>query len=130
MRARQPHTNDRNPERPLRLGFVSADFGHHPVGYFLIRALENLDRSQCEIVCYSDRPSNDDLTKRFQAACNSWREVQALSNESLAEQIRADRIDILFDLAGHTAKQRLFVFAHKPAPIQATWAGYVGTLRM
>jgi predicted O-linked N-acetylglucosamine transferase (SPINDLY family) len=123
----ESHANDCNPERIIRLGFVSADFGHHPVGYFLIRALENLDPSRCEFVCYADRNSKDDLTRRFEAACTTWREVQALTNQALAAQIRADRIDILFDLAGHTATQRLLVFAHKPAPIQVTWAGYVGT---
>ena len=111
----------------MRLGFVSPDFGKHPVGCFLIRALENLDRSQCEIACYSDRPVGDELTARFKAAAGLWRDTLGVPAESLAEQIRADRIDILFDLAGHTARNRMLVFARKPAPIQITWLGYVGT---
>ena len=74
------------------------------------------------------RPTvKDDLTHRLQAAASEWRDVIGLSDQRLAEQIRADRIDILFDLAGHTGHNRLLVFARKPAPIQVTWAGYVGT---
>ncbi|MGC8640413.1 MAG: tetratricopeptide repeat protein [Isosphaeraceae bacterium] len=119
--------HDRNPHRPLRLGFVSADLGRHPVGAFLIRVLENLDRGSCETVCYSDRLLKDELTERFQSAATCWRDVNALSDQRLTEQIVRDRIDILFDLAGHTAHNRLLVFARKPAPIQVTWAGYVGT---
>src|SRR6185369_5605873 len=100
----EPHENDRSPDRPLRLGFVSADFGRHPTGFFLVRALENLDARQCEIVCYSDRLRKDELTARFQSAASQWRETQSLGDVELANSIKADRIDILFDLAGHTAK--------------------------
>jgi predicted O-linked N-acetylglucosamine transferase (SPINDLY family) len=78
-------------------------------------------------VCYSDRAAKDDVTARFQAVAALWRDVASWSDDRLAEQIRADRIDILFDLAGHTAKNRLLAFARRPAPIQITWAGYVGT---
>jgi predicted O-linked N-acetylglucosamine transferase (SPINDLY family) len=123
----QPHANRRDPDRPLRLGFLSADLGRHPVGTFLVRVLENLDRRQCEIVCYNDRPKPDDLTARFQAVANTWRDVLGVSDQRLAEQIRNDGIDMLFDLAGHTLNNRLLVFARKPAPIQLTWIGYVGT---
>jgi predicted O-linked N-acetylglucosamine transferase (SPINDLY family) len=125
--ARAPHDNDRDPLRRLRLGFLSPDFRRHPVGYFLIQALEKLDRDQCEIVCYRDRFINDDLSLRFQAAATVWRDVGGLSDTALAEMLRDDRIDILFDLAGHSAHNRLLVFARKPAPIQITWIGYEGT---
>jgi predicted O-linked N-acetylglucosamine transferase (SPINDLY family) len=121
------HENVRDPDRPLRLGFVSPDFGRHPVGYFLIRALEHLDRDRWETICYCDRAIHDDLTARFRAAAAVWRDVSGSSDEDLAEMIRADRVDILFDLAGHTAHNRLLVFARKPAPIQITWIGYEGT---
>ena len=67
------HDNGRDPERRLRVGFVSPDFCRHPVGYFLIRCLENLDRGLFEAVCYSDRIIQDDLTKRLQAAAAIWR---------------------------------------------------------
>ncbi len=111
----------------FRVGFVSRDLGRHPVGYYLVCVLENLDKQQIEIVCYSDRMGKDDLTRRLQAAATQWREVIGMSDQRLAEQIRADRIDILFDLAGHTARNRLLVFARQPAPVQISWAGYVGT---
>src|SRR5262249_26965707 len=121
------HANSSDPERPLRLGFVSPHFERHPVGYFLIRALEHLDRAQVEIVCYSDTASGDDLTARFKACASCWRDVLGTPDGDLAEQIEADRIDILFDLAGHTGGNRLLVFARKPAPIQITWLDYEGT---
>ena len=123
----RPHENIRDSGRRLRLGFVSADFGWHPVGYFLIRPLENLDPAQCHVACYHDRATKDDLTLRFQSAAVTWRDVFGLSDEQLTERIRADRMDVLFDLTGHTAHDRLLTFARKPAPIQITWAGYVGT---
>ena len=122
-----PHENTRDPRRRLRLGFVSPDLGRHPVGFFLVRVLENLRQEQQDVICYSDRIIKDDLTHRFQAAATQWRDVMGMSDERLAEQIRADRIDILFDLAGHTAHNRLLTFARKPAPIQITWIGYEGT---
>jgi predicted O-linked N-acetylglucosamine transferase (SPINDLY family) len=111
----------------LRLGFVSRDLGQHPVGFFLVRVLENLDQARQETICYSDRIVKDGLTHRLHAAATQWRDVLGISDQRLAEQIRADRIDILFDLAGHTAYNRLLVFARKPAPIQITWIGYEGT---
>src|SRR5581483_4132223 len=94
---------------------------------FIIRMLENLDRSQAEVVCYSDRPRGDDLTVRLRATTVLWHDTFGWSDNRLAEQVRADGIDILFDLAGHTAENRLLMFARKPAPLQVTWIGYVGT---
>lgn len=123
----RPHVNSRDPDRVLRVGFVSADFAGHPVGYFLIRALEHLDRSQVEIVCYSTRHVADEMTRRFQAVATVWRDVARLSDVQLADQVRADGIDVLVDLAGHTSGNRLLVFARKPAPLQVSWIGYEGT---
>jgi predicted O-linked N-acetylglucosamine transferase (SPINDLY family) len=117
----------------LRLGFVSPDLGRHPVGYFLVRVLENLRQTgkgeniRVETICYSDRIVKDDLTRRLQAAATQWRDTTGTSDQRLAEPIRSDAVDILFDLAGHTAHNRLLMFARKPAPIQITWLGYVGT---
>jgi predicted O-linked N-acetylglucosamine transferase (SPINDLY family) len=125
--AASTHENSPDPDRPLRLGFISPDLGRHPVGYFLVRVLENLDRRQCETICYSERRQKDELTRRIEAAATGWRDVYELRDRQLAEQVRADRIDILVDLTGHTAGNRLLVFARKPAPIQMTWMGYVGT---
>ena len=123
----QPHAADRNPDRPLRLGFLSPDLGMHPVGYFLILVLENLPQSEYEVICYSDRARPDALAARIRKASSEWSSVENLSDDQLAQRIRDDKIDILFDLAGHTARNRLLVFARKPAPIQITWMGYVGT---
>jgi predicted O-linked N-acetylglucosamine transferase (SPINDLY family) len=111
----------------LRIGFVSPDFGLHPVAFVVVRALEGLARRECVVVCYSDRATSDELTLRFQRAAHLWRDVWALTDQQLAEQVRTDQIDVLFDLAGHTASNRLLTFARKPAPIQITWAGYEGT---
>jgi predicted O-linked N-acetylglucosamine transferase (SPINDLY family) len=111
----------------LRIGFVSADFGRHPVGFFTLELLENHDPGAFTAVCYSCDRRPDAVTERLQAAADEWHEVRNTSHSSLAERIRADGIDILFDMAGHTARNRLPCFARKPAPIQVTWAGYVGT---
>jgi predicted O-linked N-acetylglucosamine transferase (SPINDLY family) len=123
----EPHHNPPDPQRRLRLGFLSPNFCTHPVGFFLIRVLEDLDRRQAETVCYSDTLAADAMTERFRTAATVWREVRGASHEQLVRQVREDGIDILFDLAGHTGGNRLLVFAQKPAPIQITWLGYVGT---
>jgi predicted O-linked N-acetylglucosamine transferase (SPINDLY family) len=123
----KPWDLERDSERPLRLGFVSPDLRHHPVGFFLIRVLENLDPRQFESVCYYSRTERDDYTRRLAAAATEWHDVLGVANDALAERIRADRIDILFDMSGHTGDHRLQLFARRPAPIQITWIGYVGT---
>jgi protein O-GlcNAc transferase len=123
----RPHDNLRDPDRPLRLGFISPDLHQHPVTSFLIRVLENLDRNECEIACYCHHHLGDKTTARLRAAVTTWRDVLGHTDQQLANQIRADGIDILFDLAGHTGGNRLLVFAHKPAPIQIAWIGYEGT---
>ena len=123
----QPHLNRPDVDRALRVGFVSPDLCRHPVGFFLIGVLEHLDRGEVELICYNDRVAADDFTDRFRGASGLWRDVFGQSDAQLAQQIRADAVDVLFDLAGHTAHNRLLVFARKPAPIQLTWAGYMGT---
>ena len=123
----RPFTRTRDPERPLRLGFVSGDFFYHPVGVFLAPVLERLARDQWFTVCYANQQKNDELTRRLTAAAGLWREVHDLSDEALAERIRADEIDLLVDLSGHTGRNRLLTFARRPAPVQLTWMGYVGT---
>jgi protein O-GlcNAc transferase len=110
----------------LRLGFISGDFGHHPTGFLVLPALECLDKSRCSVVCYFDRLMEDEFTARFRAAADIWRPISGLSDDDLTDQIRKDEIDILVDLTGHVG-HRLLVFARKPAPVQITWFGYVGT---
>jgi protein O-GlcNAc transferase len=123
----QPHRNGRDPDRPLRVGFVSADLIRHPVGFFTVRMFERLDRSRVEAVCYNHAARIDGITSRIRDAASAWRDVRDWNDDKLAQAIRDDSIDILFDLSGHTRDNRLLVFARKPAPIQITWAGYVGT---
>lgn len=122
--------NARDPHRPLRIGLVSADFRRHPVGYFLVGVLESLHRHAGErlrLHGYSASGIADTLTARIRACCTGWSVVTTLSDAALAERIRADGIDILVDLSGHTAHNRLPMFAWKPAPIQVTWLGYFAT---
>jgi len=122
-----PHSALRTPRSPsLRLGLLSADFGRHPTGWLTLRAIECLDKSHCSVVCYYDRLPEDDFTARFRHASDAWHVTAHWSDEQLADQIRADQIDILFDLMGHTGN-RLLVFARRAAPVQITWLGYVGT---
>jgi protein O-GlcNAc transferase len=116
----------RSTNQPLRIGFVSADFRLHPVGFLSFAAVKHLDRARCSVVCYADQNTDDPLTAAFRQAADQWRSIAGLSDQAVAEQVKADEIDILIDLAGHSGN-RLLVFARKPAPIQATWLGYVGT---
>ncbi|MDA1088906.1 MAG: tetratricopeptide repeat protein [Proteobacteria bacterium] len=121
-----PHTNDRDPARKLNIGLVSSDLGVHPVGYFSLGLFENKPADEIALICYSAREP-DSISERLKAASDGWHETRGLSDIELAEKIRADGIDILFDLSAHSRGSRLLMFARKPAPIQITWAGYVGT---
>jgi len=123
-------TNFPDANRRLRIGFVSGDLLRHPVSQFLegtLRALMSEERDELELVAYSCRFAGDEVTKRIRALCDEWRDAAALTDEQLAREVRKDRIDILIDLAGHTAHNRLAMFAWKPAPVQATWLGYFAT---
>jgi len=121
-----PHTNDPDPDRKLNIGFVSSDLGIHPVGYFSIGLFENKPADEIALICYSAREP-DAMTDRLRAASDGWHDTRGLSDQELADKICGDGIDILFDLSGHSRGTRLLMFARKPAPIQITWAGYVGT---
>jgi predicted O-linked N-acetylglucosamine transferase (SPINDLY family) len=115
-------------ERRLRLGYVSCDFNRHPVAWFALPLFERHDRARVEVFCYSTatRPA-DEVTAKVRAAADAWRDAGALGDEALAERIRGDGIDILVDLTGHVGALRLGVFARRPAPVQASWLGYLGT---
>ena len=113
--------------RVLRVGFISGDFGRHPVGYFLAPVLERLRRREIITACYSNCPDHDDVTQRFAVAAHLWRNIFRQSDEQVLSQIEADGIDVLIDLSGHTGRNRLPLFARRAAPVQATWLGYVGT---
>ncbi|MFM2416089.1 MAG: hypothetical protein RL385_812 [Pseudomonadota bacterium] len=115
------------PGRALRVGFVSADFRRHSVSYFLEPLLEHLSREDFWIYGYSVSAMEDEITVRIRELCAVYREACALPDAQLAELIRADGIDILIDLNGHTAGGRLGVFARRPAPVSITYLGYPNT---
>ncbi len=122
--------NPPDAERRLRVGFVSGDLRDHPVGYFLegvMAALSSQASGRIELFAYSNHSDDDATSRRLQALCKGWLAVQQLSDDAFARRIRDDGIDILIDLSGHTAYNRLPVFARKPAPVQATWLGYFAT---
>ena len=123
----QPHANVPDPGRVLRVGFVSGDFRRHSVGYFMADLLPGLRATGLELYAYANQQDNDDMTDRLKRHFAVWRECKMLSDEELAELIRADGIDVLVDLSGHTDGNRLMVFARKPAPVQMTYLGYPDT---
>lgn len=118
------HLPGKAPEKRLRIGYMSGDFHNHPVGNLLRGVLQQHDHSKYEIHCFKTSYASDDITGILRANCDYWHEVQLLSLEELADLIQTQGIDILVDLSGHTAFNRLQVFALRPAPIQATWIGY------
>jgi predicted O-linked N-acetylglucosamine transferase (SPINDLY family) len=122
-----PHANSADPRRKLRIGYVSGDFRRHSVAYFIEPVLAHHDRAAFEVTCYSNVAMPDRMTGHLLGLADHARTVIGLSDEAVAQMIRADGIDILVDLAGHTAGHRLGVFALKPAPVQATWIGYPNT---
>jgi protein O-GlcNAc transferase len=125
---RQPHDNRRDPERRLQIGLVSADFRNHAVASFIEPVLAELSGyPSMELHAYYNHAQEDHVTQRLRQRFAHWQQVADLSDADLAGRIRADGIDILIDLSGHTAHNRLLTFAHKPAPIQASWIGYPGT---
>ena len=125
--ARARPRNAADPERRLKVGLVSGDLHAHPVGRFIEAVVATLDPGRIELFAYHNSVLADPLTETLQAAIPNWLQVERLSDDELADRIAADGIDILVDLSGHTAHNRLLVFAHKPAPIAVTWIGYFAT---
>lgn len=130
MPSKLQFSNDRSPDRKLRIGYLSPDFRNHPVGRFIQSILEHHNAAQFEVVCYASSNVNDALTDSLRKHAALWRSTVGVDDEALANLIRADRIDILIDLAGHTADNRLLALARKPAPIQVSYLGYPDTTGM
>jgi predicted O-linked N-acetylglucosamine transferase (SPINDLY family) len=128
-RARWPaHANTRDSKRPIKVGFVSADFYNHAVSSFIAPILPHLSAHPgLELHAYYNGSIEDDSTRSLRASFAHWHPVVQLSDDALAEAIRVDGIDILIDLSGHTGYNRLPMFAQKPAPVQASWIGYPNT---
>jgi len=116
-----------NAQQPLRIGYVSSDFRHHAVSHFIEPVLAAHDKNKFQLFAYYHHTVVDDMTKRIQSHVSHWRSLVGKSDADIAAMIRADGIDILIDLAGHTATNRLPMFARKPAPLQVTWLGYPNT---
>ncbi|MHB8453981.1 MAG: tetratricopeptide repeat protein [Acidiferrobacterales bacterium] len=121
------HQNDDDPERRLLIGYVSPDFRTHAVGYFVEPLLQFHESSEFEVVCYAEVMRPDEVTERMKGFVPKWRNTCGWSDVQLIDAIRADGVDILVDLAGHTADSRLRVFTAKPAPVQVSYLGYANT---
>jgi predicted O-linked N-acetylglucosamine transferase (SPINDLY family) len=122
------HANTRDPERCLQIGIVSADLCNHAIACFIEPVLAHLtDSAQLSLHAYANHDKDDSTTLRLRGYFKHWHPIAGLSDGALADKIREDNIDILIDLSGHTAKNRLLTFARKPAPVQASWLGYPGT---
>ncbi|MEC5217578.1 protein O-GlcNAc transferase [Actimicrobium sp. GrIS 1.19] len=121
------HANTPDPARRIRIGYVSADLRDHAVARFIEPILRHHDAGQVEVFCYYNHYLNDATNARMRAAVQHWVPCLHLDADQLAARIRADGIDILIDLSGHTAGNRLLTFARKPAPLQVTFNGYPGT---
>ncbi len=121
------HANDRSPERRLRLGYVSPDFREHVVGRNLLPLLREHDRNTFEVFCYSNVLRPDAFTEQCRSFADVWRDIAPLDDDQAAALIEWDQIDILVDLSLHMDRNRLRVFARRPAPVQLTYLGYCGT---
>ena len=121
------YANEREAGRRLKIGYVSPNFREHSIAFFLEPLLEAHDRQVFDVFCYAEVPRPDAVTARLKGYAGHWLGTVGLSDDAMAERIRMDGIDILVDLAGHTANNRLGVFARKPAPVQVAWLGYPNT---
>ena len=117
----------RDGEQRLHVGYVSPDFREHPVGFLIEPILRHRDRDRFEVYCYSHATRTDGFTERLRTLPDAWVDVGNLNDDEVAQRIYDDRIDILVDLAGHTASNRLPIFARRPAPLQVSYAGYITT---
>ncbi|CCD92679.1 putative O-linked N-acetylglucosamine transferase, SPINDLY family; TPR domain protein [Bradyrhizobium sp. ORS 375] len=119
---------DRDPERRLTIGYVSSDFRNHSAALTFLPVLKHASREAFRICCYACSPVQDAVTAQFQACADVWVDATQMSDDELAECVEADGVDILVDLSGHSAGNRLPLFARKPAPIQVTaWGSGTGT---
>jgi protein O-GlcNAc transferase len=120
-------SNERNPDRRIRIGYLSPDFCQHVSSFFTIPLLSNQDHAAFEVVCYADVKRRDELTDLHRRYADVWRDVAEMDDEQIAEVVNRDQIDVLVDLSLHAAGNRLLVFAREPAPLQITWLGCPGT---
>lgn len=127
MRRNVTHGNDRSPDRPLRIGYISAELRQHPVGLAIEPVLGNHDRKNFHVICFSNDPADDAVTRRIRGKADEFIYINGKSDDDVAQLIREKKIDILIDLSLHMAHNRLLVFARKPTPVQVTYLGYPST---
>lgn len=118
---------DANPDRIVRIGYVSSDFRHHTVAGFIEALLANHDRRRFHVTSYFNGSRPDEMTERLRKMSDSWQVISGYSDDQIAAKIKSDRIDVLIDLNGHTAGNRMQLFARRPAPLQLTMFGYPNT---
>ena len=111
-------------DNKIRIGFVSGDYGNHPVSYYLLNTINHISVEKFELIAYSNSNRMDEITLELKKRFNVWRKINHLNDTGVINLVRKDSVDILFDLSGHTAKNRLSIFVNKPAPVQVTWCGY------
>ncbi|MBF0224939.1 MAG: tetratricopeptide repeat protein [Desulfobacterales bacterium] len=121
------HTKLEEFHTPIKIGYISPDFKQHSVSFFFLPILLGHNKNEFEIYCYSDTKKNDHVTEKIKSLCHHFKIILGMSDDSVSNIIYQDKIDILVDIAGHTANNRLLVFARKPSPIQVTWLGYPDT---
>lgn len=126
-RAKKDHSNNRNPERRLRVGYISPDFRRTSVAYFFESLLDGHDRGVVDVYGYGNVEFQDSVTERLRQKFDCYHNIYGMDDKKSADLIENDRIDILVDLAGHTGNNRLVTMSYKPAPVQTTWLGYPDT---
>lgn len=122
-----PHVNSREPDRPLRIGYISPDLRRHAVAWFMLPVFQAHDPKQFKLYCYANQSDVDGISDHFRKHSAGWKQVPTVNDAQLTDMIRADGIDILVDLAGHTSGNRLGVMGRRPAPVQVTYLGYPNT---
>ncbi len=110
--------------KKIRIGFVSGDYGKHPISYYLLNTINHISEDKFELIAYSNSNRMDEITLELKKRFYIWRKINHLSDTEVINLVNKDSIDILFDLSGHTAKNRLSIFVNKAAPVQVTWLGY------
>jgi protein O-GlcNAc transferase len=118
---------DRNPSRKLRIGYVSSDLRVHSVGFFIAPLVRNHDPDEVEVTCYSTGNVEDEISEQIKAACARYRNVYRVGDDDLADIIKEDGVDVLLELSGHTAGNRLSLCGNRAAPVQMTYLGYPNT---
>ena len=122
-----PFRNVRDPNRTIKVGYVSADFRFHSCANFLLPLMESHDKKEFHVTAFSSTLRSDQITERFRNCVDDWLDVKAISDEEFVKNVRARSIDILVNCGGHTTSSKLSAFAHRPAPLQISWLGYPNT---